>query len=337
MINTIANRKTIYDVADESGVSITTVSRFLNNPENVKKTTGIKIAEAMDKLDYIPQGNTGSRSRRCVGRIGVLTPFFPAPSFVQRLRGMINPLKEANYEVVIYTIETAEQLDEYLKSVPFTKRLDGLIIISVKLSKEQHKILTSSKLNVVLIESDNNDFTRILADDYQGGRLAAELFIKKNYLPCAFIGDSLKDLPYSCLPSETRFKGFSETLKVNGEMILKKNILESKTIVEDAERVFTDYLKKGNKPRAVFAMSDIQAIGAYRAIKKSGYKVPGDIAILGFDNIDAAMWMEISTISQHLADSGAIAARHLLDKIYGDSKTVMKMNLQVSLIERGTT
>ena len=192
------DRITIYEVAHEAGVSITTVSRFLNNPDNVKKSTRARIAEAMEKLDYIPQGNAGTRARRSVGRIGVLTPFFPAPSFVTRLSGMIPPLREANYEVVVYTIETPEQLDEYLTSVPFTRRIDGLILMSVHLTAEQHRTLKASDLNVVMIESDDENYSRVLADSYQGGKMAAELFIRKNYLPCAFFGDQTKDIPYSC-------------------------------------------------------------------------------------------------------------------------------------------
>jgi len=114
-------RATIYDVAKDAGVSITTVSRYLNNSESVKTSTGNRIAGTMEKLDYIPQGNAGSKADRSVERVGVLTPFFPAPSFVQRLEGMIPVFKQNNFEMVIYTIEGSEQLDEYLTSVPFTR------------------------------------------------------------------------------------------------------------------------------------------------------------------------------------------------------------------------
>ena len=116
-------RATIYHVAKRAGVSITTVSRYLNGSKNVSPKTGDRIAAAVETLDYVAQGNAGSRAERSVGRIGVLTPFYPAPSFVQRLQGMTPILKANNYEMIVYTIESPAQLDEYLKSVPFTRRI----------------------------------------------------------------------------------------------------------------------------------------------------------------------------------------------------------------------
>ncbi len=329
-------RATIYDVATEADVSITTVSRFLNNSDSVKTTTGTRIARAMEMLDYVPQGNTGSRANRAVGRIGVLTPFFPAPSFVQRLEGMIPVLKQNNFEMVVYTIEGAEQLDEYLTSVPFTRRIDGLVLMSVRLTPEQHRILNASGLHVVMVESDDENYSRVLADDYQGGRLAAELFLKKNYFPCAFIGDRNRDLSYSLHPSEIRLKGFRETLNESRKTLNNSMIIESDTSVEDARATFGKLLDKGVKPRAVFAMSDLQAIGALKAAGERGLRVPEDLAVLGFDDIEAADWMDLSSITQHLGDSGRIAAGLLLDQISAKGQAVQKINLQVGLMERET-
>lgn len=330
-------RATIYDVASEAGVSITTVSRFLNNSDNVKETTGARIARAMEKLDYIPQGNAGSRANRSVGRIGVLTPFFPAPSFVERLGGMIPPLRQNNYEVVVYTIEGPEQLDEYLTSVPFTRRIDGLVLMSVRLTVEQHRTLKASGLHVVMIESDDENYSRVLADDYRGGQIAAELFQEKGYLPCAFLGDKNTDISYSCHPSDVRQKGFRETLAEQGHELKDSMIIHSDTTVEDARKVFGEFLDSGRRPRAVFAMCDLQAVGAIKAARERKIKIPGELAVLGFDDIESADWMELSSISQHLGDSGRIAAGLLLEQISGKSKAIQKVNLQVGLIERSTT
>ena len=328
---------TIYDVAQEAGVSITTVSRFLNNPDNVKDSTGSRIAEAMEKLDYIPQGNAGTRARRSVGRIGVLTPFFPAPSFVERLGGVIPPLREANYEVIIYTIETPEQLDEYLTSVPFARRIDGLILMSVYLTAEQHKILNASGLSIIMVESDDENYSRVLADGRRGGELAAELFIRKQYFPCAFFGDQTKDISYSCHPSDIRLNGYRDRLAEAGHPLENKFIVESKTTVDDAYTVFSKFLRNGHRPRAIFAMSDIHAIGILKAARENSIRVPEDLAVLGFDDIETADWMGLSTISQYLEDSGRIAAGLLLECMSGKAESIQKVNLQVNLVERETT
>ena len=328
---------TIYDVAEKAKVSITTVSRFLNNSDNVSAATGQRIAEAIEILDYVPHGNTGSRSNRTVGRIGILTPFFPAPSFVARLEGMMPVFKKSNYEMVIYTIEGPEQLNEYLTSVPFTKRIDGLILMSVALSPEQHRTLNASGLQVVMIESDDPQYSRILTDDYHGGELAAECFLENDYFPCAFIGDRPINFPYSLHPSGIRLDGFRDRLEKGGKALDSKMLLEAHTTVEDTKCVLGNFLDEGNRPRAVFCMSDIHAIGLLKAARKRGIRVPEDMAILGFDNIEGSSWTELSTIDQCLTDSGHIAARLLISQIKDPKKTIQKIKLQVELVERSTT
>jgi LacI family transcriptional regulator len=324
-------------VASEAEVSIATVSRFLNGSDNVKEATGRRIAKAMETLDYVPQGNAGARANRSVGRIGVLTPFFPAPSFVERLRGLIPPLRQNSFEVVVYTIEGPEQLDEYLTSVPFTRRIDGLILMSVRLTEEQHRMLKASGLHVVMIESDDENYSRVLADDYRGGRIAAELFLEKKYLPCLYLADKNRDISYSCHPSEIRLQGFQERLAKGGHELKEPMIIDSDTTVEDARRVFGAYLDSHPAPRGVFAMSDLQAVGALKAARDRKIRVPEEMAILGFDDIESADWMDLSTISQHLGDSGWAAAGLLLERISGKTASLQKVNLQVTLIERSTT
>ena len=161
-------RATIYDVAHESGVSITTVSRFLNNPSSVNTGTAETIAAVMERLDYIPQGNAGRRAQREVGRVGILTPFFPAPSFVQRLRGMVPVFKQHRHEMVVYTIESGEQLDEYVSSVPFIRRLDGIILMSVRLTPEQRRYLLDSGMETMMVDCEDTAFSSVVSDDYQG-------------------------------------------------------------------------------------------------------------------------------------------------------------------------
>lgn len=326
-------RATIYDVASGAGVSITTVSRYLNDSESVKDSTGLRIAEIMEALDYIPQGNAGSRAVRTVGRVGVLTPFFPAPSFVERLEGMIPVFREKNFEVVVYTIENPDQLDEYLSSVPFTRRIDGLILMSVRLSSEQHRLLEASGLQTVMVECDDENYSRVLADDRQGGHLAGRLFSEKNYFPCVYLGDRNRDISYSLHPSDIRLEGFRDAL-ISENRKEEPTVIETDTAVKDAQSIFGAYLDSGERPRGVFAMSDLQAIGVLKAAQERNMRVPDDIAILGFDDIEAAEWMEISSITQHLGESGRVAAKLLLERISAGGGPIQKVNLQVGLVNR---
>lgn len=330
-------RSTIYDVASEAGVSIATVSRYLNSREDVRGETAVRVAAAMEKLDYIPQGNAGSRARRDMGRIGILTPFFPAPSFVQRLQGLIPVLRGHNYEAVFYTIEGPDQFEDYLRSVPFMRRIDGLVLMSIRLGDEHRRILEASGLEVVVVESDDEHYSRVLADDAGGGAAAGRLFVEKGYLPCVYLADGWKGASYSLRPSEARLRGFAKALKCSGWNLEGSHIVESIPTVEEGRRVFAEYLERCSVPRGVFAMSDVQAIGVLKAARERGIQVPGEMAVLGFDDIEAADWVGLSTITQHLGDSGRVAGELLLDRMSGKSRIVQRVHLQVGLVERDTT
>src|SRR5690606_18075974 len=116
----LPKKPTIYDVARRAGVSITTVSRMLNTPDKVNSQTRTKVLAAIDALGFVPKAEARARAMRHTGRIGVITPFFTAPSFIQRLRGIAETLSPKNYELVIYPISSSNHLQAYLSSLPLT-------------------------------------------------------------------------------------------------------------------------------------------------------------------------------------------------------------------------
>src|SRR5512146_1720493 len=131
----VLKKPTIYDVAKNAGVSITTVSRMLNTPDKVNAETREKVLAAIDALGFVPKAEARARAMQQTGRIGVITPFFTAPSFIQRLRGIAETLSPKNYELVIYTVDSINHLQGYLSSLPLTGNLDGLIILSLPIEE----------------------------------------------------------------------------------------------------------------------------------------------------------------------------------------------------------
>jgi len=317
-------------------VSISTVSRYLNSPEKVNSETARRIKSSMDHLDYFPQGNAGTRVHRNIGRIGVLTPFFPAPSFVQRLQGMTGVFREAQCEMVVCTVDSPDQLAEYLHSLSFLRRFDGLIIMSMHVAGADALRLAASDLHVVMIESVNPMFTCVDADNVLGGRLAARCFMDKGYLPCAFVGEETS-LPYSLQPSGMRLQGYREALEAAGLTLAPEHIRMGKVTVEDARRMAGELLDLPSPPRAIFAMSDLQAIGVLKAARQRGIAVPGRLAVLGFDDIEAADYMDLSTVSQSLAESGRVAAEILIDLTREPERPRRLVHMDVSVMERCTT
>jgi LacI family transcriptional regulator len=317
-------------------VSISTVSRFLNSPEKVNAETARRIKSSMDQLDYFPHGHTGMRAHRNIGRIGVLSPFFPAPSFVQRLQGMTGVFREAHCEMVICAVDSPEQLAEYLHSISFLCRFDGLIIMSMHVGDGDTRRLIQSNLHVVMIESVNPRFTCVEADNVLGGRLAAECFLEKGYLPCAFIGEQTS-LPYSLQPSGMRMAGYREALQAAGHPLAPELIRTGQVSVDDACHMAGELLDLPAPPRAIFAMSDLQAIGVLKAARQRGIAVPEALAVLGFDDIEAAGFMDLSTVSQSLEESGRVAAQLLIDRIREPGRPLQRVHLDVRVVERDTT
>ena len=327
---------TIYSVASHAGVSISTVSRFLNTPDKVNAEKARRIRSSIDLLDYFPHGHAGMRVHRSMRRIAVLTPFFPSPSFVQRLKGMTGVLRESRCEMVVCAVDSPEQLAEYLRSISLLRRFDGMIIMSMHVGEEETRRLIEDDLHVVMIESVNPRFTCVEADNVLGGRLAARCFLEKGYLPCAFIGEQTS-LPYSLQPGNTRLAGYREALQDAGHPLAPELIRTGKVSVEDACRMAGELLDLPERPRAVFAMSDLQAIGVLKEARKRGIAVPHDLAVLGFDDIEAAGFMELSTVSQALEESGRVAAQLLMDRIREPHRPLQRVHLDVRVVERGTT
>ena len=329
-------RSTIYSVAETAGVSISTVSRFLNTPELVAEETARRIQSSMSQLDYVPHGHVGLRAHREIRRIGVLCPFFTAPSFVQRLRGMSEVFQQADCEMVVCAVDSPSQLTGYLRSVSFLRRFDGLVLLSITTPESEARRLHASGLHVVVVESSNPFFASVDADNVLGGWLAAECFLGKGYLPCAFLGEEAPP-PYSPRPSQTRLAGFRETLEAAGHALSPDLVRTGKPTIEDAFRMTGELMDLARPPRAIFAMSDLMAIGALRAARQRGVAVPGDLAVLGFDDIEAAGWVGLSTVSQSLVDSGRVAARLLIQSITHDPESLQRVHLDVRLVERETT
>ena len=208
---TVLKKPTIYDVAKRAGVSITTVSRILNTPEKVNNETREKVLTAIDALSYIPKAEARARARQHIGRIGVISPFFTAPSFMQRLRGIAETLSPEDYELVVYTVDSTNHLQGYLSSLPLTGSLDGLIVLSLPVDDTQVRRLNDHGLPTVLIEYPHPQLSCVEIDDVEGGYMATTYLLGKGHCRIAFLGDT--DLPeYSIHPVSLRLSGFRRAL-----------------------------------------------------------------------------------------------------------------------------
>ncbi len=326
---------TIYDVAELSGVSISTISRVINTPERVNADTRNKVNEAIDKLNFVPKAEARARALKLTHRIGVITPFFTAPSFAQRLRGVATALKKADYDLVIYTVESTDQLKSYLSSLPITGNLDGLIIMSLSVDDADVQRIVDHQLPAVLIEYPHPLLNCVEIDDFQGGKLAGEYLLKKGHRKIAFLGDT--DLPeYAIHPVSLRFQGFKKALQDAGVEIPKEFIRLAPYDQEMARHVAKELFELPDRPTAIFAATDLQALGVIKAARQLKINVPEELAIIGFDDIDMAEFEDLTTIRQHLDESGRLAVEILMSHIDDNSRPVQHSQLPLVVVERLT-
>lgn len=327
---------TIYDVAELSGVSIATVSRFLNSPERVSEASRQKITAAIDQLGFVPMAEARARMLQNTGRVGVITPFFTSPSFVDRMRGVAEGLSNSRYELVVYTVDSMERLNHYLATLPLIGNLDGLIVMSLPVDDAAAQRLLANRLETVFIEQSHPSFSAILVDDQNGGQLAAQHLVELGHRQCAYVyfGEHPK---YSIHPEVQRLAGFREALAEQGILLpdeyMKSVPVSRKGIREKLDELF----QLPVPPTAIFAPADDLAIRVIHHLRELGLHTPADVSVIGFDDIDIAEHIDLTTIRQSLVQSGQMAVELLLARLADPHRPIQQVQIQVSLKVRGTT
>lgn len=327
---------TIYDVARLASVSIATVSRVLNSPGLVKEETRNTVLGAIDELGYYPEVLARERARKNLGHIGVITPFFTIPSISQRLSGIANALVGTPYNLTIFPVESKNHLDTYYAELPYSHLVDGLIILTLPIDDLSLKRFEKSNIHLMFIESRLQGHSSIEYDNQHGGQLAAEHLINKGHKHCAFIGNS--SVPeYALNQEEDRLQGYRETLQEHGIDLpndyVKLPVLHSR----DQEQQIHDLLNMDIPPTAIFTSTDELALRVLKIAQNRQVRIPEELAIIGFDDIEFASYLELTTISQSLYKSGKLAAEHLIAEISDPSRPLGNTFIPLTLIERKTT
>lgn len=329
------SQATVYEVAKKAGVSIATVSRVLNMPDRVNEVTRSRVYQAIDALGFVPKAEAAARARKLHGRIGVLAPFFTYPSFVARLRGVASAVTDSPFELAIYNVDSSSRRIGWLASLPVTRRIDGLIVMALPFDDEAADRLIAHSLPTVLVEFSRQRFSCVRIDDASGGRLAAEYLFSTGRTRLGFVGDS--DVPEYALPtSDKRLEGFRSCLAGHGISLSDVYIARAPHGLETARRAALTLLDLPERPTGIFAASDTQAMGVLQAARERGLAVPEQLAVVGFDDIDVADYIGLTTIRQPLEESGRVAVDLLLSRLADPSRPAQDVWLPLTLVKRQT-
>jgi LacI family transcriptional regulator len=312
----------------------------INSPDQVIPKTRARVLAAIDELGFVPKFEAIHRARKGVGRIGVLTPFFTSASFVDRLRGVVAGLNNLPYDTTIYDVASAAQRDGYLTNLALTHQVDGLIVIGLPFDDTTERRLLKQRLPTVQIVPSGERFVHpgissIRHDDTVGGRIAAEYLLARGHRRIGFVGNS--DVPdFTGHTGDEKLDPFRQTLALAGVALPDAYVTLAPFGIDYAQQQAFRLLSLPEPPTAIFAGSDAQAIGVISAARERGLAIPGDLAVMGFDDIEVAEFIGLTTVRQQLKESGRRAVELLLTQIADPDQQPQHIELPFTLMLRAT-
>ncbi|SDY50444.1 LacI family DNA-binding transcriptional regulator [Bacillus sp. 166amftsu] len=321
----------IKQIAKIAGVSITTVSRVLNDHPYVSDEKRKRVLDAVEELNYAKNINAVHLLRGKTFTVGVMLPFINLPYFSTIIEGIGNEALAAGYHINLCQTNYDSKEELRVLEMMKMKQFDGMIICSRTSSWETIEpyakfapIISCEKIMHPLISS-------VYVNHYEGFRIGTEYLLHKGH---SHIG--------VCLARENsantmqRKQAFFDALHSSGKMVHKNWMFYQCYTMKDGSKVMQNILKMKERPTAIFAANDQVAAGLLTEAKKQGLRVPDDIAILGFDNHEVSEALEITTIEHPGLSMGFHAFSMFYKQIQNEQMTIDSKELSFRLIERQT-
>jgi DNA-binding LacI/PurR family transcriptional regulator len=333
-------RVTIADVAADAGVGIGTVSRVLNGSDQVRESTLRAVLDSIDRLGYRPSHAAAALVRGTPHTVAILVAHMTRPSAVVRVASALAVLEEQGYDTIVCNVDSAAERDRHLEALLPTRRADGVLAICLPLSRDQLAQFARAGVALVSVDAVNPGVPQTVVDDVAGGRMAASHLIGLGHRRIGFVGDMAFSRPPAGLgftSSAHRLRGYREVLAAAGIAaepgLIRRGPHDTAIAAEQAAQL----LKSPAPPSAIFAASDTQAIGVLAAADRLGVAVPDRLSVVGFDDIESAAFLGLSTIRQPLARSGAEGARRLCALLRGEKVRPVRQELPIELMARGSS
>lgn len=329
---------TIKEVAREAGVSVATVSRVLNSKGPVRDETRQRILEAATRLGYSPNAAARSLSTRKTGTIGVLLPDLYGEFFSEVIRGLDLAARRSGYHILVSSSHSdRSEVEAVLRTL--RGRVDGLIVMSPEADARALQSNLPARLPIVLLNArvEGSAFDSINLDNYGGAAAMVRHLAGLGHRRIAHV----KGAPGNNDALE-RLMGYRDALRSvfgDGGDGAETIELEGDFSEESGVRAGREILAMSRRPDAVFAANDAMAIGLLHAFQNAGVKVPGEIAVAGFDDVPIARFLTppLTTVGVAIADLGALAIRRLLQVMEREeSQESQHEVLPMTLVVRGS-
>ncbi|QEQ15373.1 LacI family DNA-binding transcriptional regulator [Bacillus sp. BS98] len=321
----------IKDIAKMAGVSVTTVSRVLNDHPYVSEEKRKAVIEIVEKLNYSQNANAVHLSKGKTNIVGVILPYINHPCFDAMVGGMMEVALAHNYRVLL--CQTNYNKKEEMKSLHMlkTKQLDGLIICSRANDWETIEPYASYGTIIACEDNDISNISSVYTNHSAAFQLGMNYLIEKGYKKIGYctgrkLGPS----------SQKRFDVYKHQLQSIDEEVNEEWIFTECFTLEDGVRAAHKLKEMQVLPEALIVAGDEVAIGIMTEVEMLGIQVPEDLAIIGFDNQPISQVLQLTTIDQNLKEIGKNAFEMFYRQVSNESYKQEKVEIPYELVERST-
>ncbi len=320
----------ITDVAKKAGVSIATVSRVINGNTNVRENTKQTVLKAISDLNFTPNINAQGLQKKITKTIGLIFPDASSYYFAEIIRGISSRLRKEGYHIIVASSHDEEDEVNTLISLLKSGRVDGMILMMPSI--QNVNVFKDSLVHtpVVYLSTGINtsQSTTVVLDNYQAAKDITEHLIWHGHKRIAFIHGAPRNFD-----SMERYNGYVDTMKNHNFEVSKT--LESHGNFTEASgfKSAMELLNQKVRPTAIFAANDAMAIGTIEAAKRLSLKIPDNIAVVGFDDISTAQYIDpaLTTVKVPVYKVGQIVGRSLFNQLTDGKKNIIEEKIVIPL------
>ena len=321
---------TIQDVARVAGVSVSTVSRVLNEKADVSSETQEHVRSVIKELGYTT--NLAARSMRSHKKnlVGMVMPDIAYPFAFEVMRGVNQAIAESEFDLLVYTTGDVRKSGRASHEQKYVSLLnnsitDGAIIVAPVTGE------FSTDAPIVSIDPlmSNPNYPSVHATNYQGAMDAMNYLLELGHTRIGFISGRAE-----LVSANRRLKGYRDALKKVG-LPIDEELIACGDYTTDTGVICTqELLSLDNPPTAIFASNDQAAMGVFQVSQKLGLRIPEDLSVIGFDNIMESRYMKLTTVDQFIYQMGFVATQLLIKLINGEELDTQTYKMQTQLIIR---
>jgi DNA-binding LacI/PurR family transcriptional regulator len=329
-----SRRVSIKDIARKAGVSHSTVSRALRGSPLVNPRTAERIRRLAARMGYVPNAAARSLATARTGIVGLVITTLADPFLAEIVRGVEEVALEAGYRLFLATSNADPERELAAVRALAESRVEGVIVASSRVGELYLPHLEALGVPIVLINNQREEpfIYSVASDSYQGAVQAISYLVELGHTRIAYIAG-----PPTARSNRERLAGYREAMARAGLPLDPAWIAEGNGRPEGGEWGMRRLLEAPRRPTAVFCYNDMTAIGALRAARAAGLRVPDDLSIIGFDDILFAAYTEppLTTVAQPKYEMGRTAMSMLLRLLQGE-RTPTHLRLPCRLVERAS-